>query len=77
MATLADIEETVRTHLLEPISPAIGIFCSKRAVAQLFSHPGKTMSKEKKGNRESKKAKAETKGSRKQKKDPKRHDGVV
>ena len=35
------------------------------------------MSKERKGNRESKKAKAETSAGKKQKKDPKRHDGVM
>lgn len=33
------------------------------------------MSKEKKTNKESKKPKAESDGSKKQKKDPKRHDG--
>ncbi len=35
------------------------------------------MSKEKKGNRELKKAKAESNVGKKQKKDPKRHDGVM
>jgi hypothetical protein len=35
------------------------------------------MSKEKKGNRESKKPKAPSDGTKKQKKDPKRHDGSV
>jgi hypothetical protein len=33
------------------------------------------MGKEKKGNKETKKPKAESDGSKKQKKDPKRHDG--
>jgi hypothetical protein len=33
------------------------------------------MSKEQKGNRESKKPKASSDGTKKQKKDPKRHDG--
>jgi hypothetical protein len=33
------------------------------------------MSKEQKGNKESKKPKASSDGSKKQKKDPKRHDG--
>jgi hypothetical protein len=37
----------------------------------------KIMSKEKKGNREAKKAKADPKGGKKPKKDPKRHDGVM
>ena len=32
VATLADIEETVRAQLLEHVSPEIGIFLSKRAV---------------------------------------------
>jgi hypothetical protein len=36
----------------------------------------KIMSKEKKGNKETKKAKKESDGSKKQKKDPKRHDGL-
>jgi hypothetical protein len=35
------------------------------------------MSKEKKGNKESKKPKAASEGSKKQKKDPKRHDGNI
>jgi hypothetical protein len=35
------------------------------------------MSKEKKGNRESKKAKAETNVDKKKKKDPKRYDGII
>jgi hypothetical protein len=35
------------------------------------------MSKEKKGNREAKKAKTNPKGSKKAKKDPKRYDGVM
>jgi len=35
------------------------------------------MSKEQKGNRESKKPKASADGTKKQKKDPKRHDGSV
>jgi hypothetical protein len=35
------------------------------------------MSKEKKGNREVKKAKANPKAGKKPKKDPKRHDGVM
>ena len=35
------------------------------------------MSKERKGNRETKKAKAETNVGKKKKKDPKRHDGVM
>lgn len=33
------------------------------------------MSKQQKGNRESKKPKADSSGAKKQKKDPKRHDG--
>jgi hypothetical protein len=35
------------------------------------------MSKEKKGNKESKKPKAQSDGTKKQKKDPKRYDGIV
>jgi hypothetical protein len=35
------------------------------------------MSKEKKGNRESKKAKAETNVDKNKKKDPKRYDGII
>lgn len=35
------------------------------------------MAKEKKGNRESKKPKAPSDGEKKQKKDPKRHDGSI
>ncbi len=35
------------------------------------------MSKEQKGNRETKKPKAESNATRKQKKDPKRHDGTI
>ncbi|WP_302885450.1 hypothetical protein [Kovacikia minuta] len=35
------------------------------------------MSKEQKGNRESKKPKADAGATKKQKKDPKRHDGTV
>jgi hypothetical protein len=34
-------------------------------------------SKEKKGNREAKKAKKQSDGTKKQKKDPNRHDGLV
>ncbi len=34
------------------------------------------MSKEKKGNRETKKPKAQSDGTKKQKKDPNRHDGL-
>ncbi len=34
------------------------------------------MAKEQKGNRESKKPKAQSDGAKKQKKDPKRHDGL-
>jgi len=34
------------------------------------------MSKEKKGNRESKKPKGQSDGAKKEKKDPKRHDGL-
>ena len=37
----------------------------------------KIMSKEKKGNREAKKVKANPKAGKKLKKDPKRHDGVM
>jgi len=35
------------------------------------------MSKEQKGNRESKKSKAVSDAAKKQKKDPKRHDGTI
>jgi len=35
------------------------------------------MSKEKKGNKEAKKPKAASDGTKKQKKDPKRHDGNI
>ena len=35
------------------------------------------MSKEKKGNKETKKLKATSDGAKKQKKDPKRHDGSI
>ncbi|MGJ5675833.1 MAG: hypothetical protein ACR9NN_19810 [Nostochopsis sp.] len=35
------------------------------------------MSKEKKGNREAKKPKKQSDGTKKQKKDPNRHDGIV
>jgi hypothetical protein len=35
------------------------------------------MSKERKGNREAKKAKANLKGGKKNKKDPKRYDGII
>ncbi|WP_277879084.1 hypothetical protein [Leptolyngbya sp. FACHB-711] len=35
------------------------------------------MSKEQKGNREAKKPKAHSDGTKKQKKDPKRHDGTI
>lgn len=35
------------------------------------------MSKEKKGNREAKKSKKQSDGTKKQKKDPNRHDGLV
>jgi hypothetical protein len=35
------------------------------------------MSKQQKGNRESKKPKAASEGTKKQKKDPKRHDGTI
>ncbi len=35
------------------------------------------MSKQRKGNRETKKPKADPDGTKKQKKDPKRHDGTI
>lgn len=35
------------------------------------------MSKQKKGNKETKKPKAEPSGTKKEKKDPKRHDGTI
>lgn len=35
------------------------------------------MTKQQKGNRESRKPKAESEGNKKQKKDPKRHDGLT
>jgi hypothetical protein len=35
------------------------------------------MSKQQKGNKESKKPKAASEGTKKQKKDPKRHDGTI
>lgn len=41
--TLAGIEETVRDHLLEHVSPEIGNFLSKPAVAQQPDAPGASL----------------------------------
>jgi hypothetical protein len=41
------------------------------------NNEGKVMTKQKKGNKEAKKPKAVADGAKKQKKDPKRHDGIM
>lgn len=43
----------------------------------MFARIGGIMSKQQKGNKESKKPKVVSKDVKKQKKDPKRHDGVI